>query len=189
MPAGISPVHASRAPCGAHARTGEELEVVASCPCAAGTETVPAQARAFCDRTLQLAPSADCRLDGVIPSERGASWGSAMGFRFYRRSNLGDGLGLNLSKLGIGASFRGKPRTMWKPGMSALSRGRTLGGAGDLWCLSGVGEGRAASGHKRFSMFTEGWPVQMPHISSSQDGVTISLGWLVDAPVPARSAP
>ena len=47
----------------------------------------------------------------------------------------------------------------------------------------------AASGQKRFSMFTKGWPVQMPNSSSSQDGVTISLGWLVDAPVAAKSAP
>lgn len=41
-----------------------------------------------------------------------------MGFRFYRRINLGSGLGLNLSKSGIGTSVRGKHGSIGSSGFS-----------------------------------------------------------------------
>lgn len=41
-----------------------------------------------------------------------------MGFRFYRRINLGSGLGLNLSKSGIGTSIRSKHGSIGSSGFS-----------------------------------------------------------------------
>ncbi|WP_111266307.1 DUF4236 domain-containing protein [Marilutibacter maris] len=41
-----------------------------------------------------------------------------MGFRFYRRVNLGSGFGLNMSKSGVGASMRGKHGSIGSRGFS-----------------------------------------------------------------------
>lgn len=41
-----------------------------------------------------------------------------MGFRFYRRINLGNGFGLNLSKSGIGTSVRSKHGSIGSSGFS-----------------------------------------------------------------------
>lgn len=41
-----------------------------------------------------------------------------MGFRFHRRINLGNGLGLNLSRSGIGTSVRGKYGAIGSSGFS-----------------------------------------------------------------------
>lgn len=44
-----------------------------------------------------------------------------MGFRFQRRLNLGKGLGLNVSKSGIGSSFRGRYGSIGSTGFSIRS--------------------------------------------------------------------
>ncbi|MFC3717113.1 DUF4236 domain-containing protein [Luteimonas soli] len=44
-----------------------------------------------------------------------------MGFRFQRRLNLGKGLGLNVSKSGIGSSFRGRYGSIGSTGLSIRS--------------------------------------------------------------------
>lgn len=41
-----------------------------------------------------------------------------MGFRFYRRINMGNGFGLNVSKSGVGASLRGKYGAIGSSGFS-----------------------------------------------------------------------
>lgn len=64
-----------------------------------------------------------------------------MGFRFYKRINLGKGLGINISKSGISSSIRTKAGSIGTKNFSVRTPIKGLsyrGTTGNLGCMSTV---------------------------------------------------